>query len=195
VKHESGFSLLEFLIGVAIVGLCSAIALPAFATYRRHASVQAAAAETMTTLRNVRAQAISGARNIGIKFTQTGSAWSYALYEDGDGDGVRNDDITSGIDRRLTPVRPLMPQLHVARVGLLPFAMRDPDGDALSPNDSPVAFGRSTICTFGPLGTATAGTVYLVDDTGELYCVRVAGPTGRLRFLRYDSGARRWEDR
>jgi len=195
VKHASGFSLLETLAAVAIAGIFCAIALPAFATYRRHASVQAAAAETMTTLRNVRAQAISGARNIGIKFTQNGSAWSFALYEDRDGDGVRNDDITSGIDRRLTPTQPLMPQLHVARVGLLPFAMRDPDGDALSPNDSPVAFGRSTICTFGPLGTATPGSIYLADDTGELYCVRVAGPTGRITFLRYDSGTRRWEQR
>ena len=193
MRNQSGYSLLELLAAIAIIGILCAAAVPAFGTYRRHASVQAAAAETMTMLRNARAQAIAGARPIGIKFTQSGGAWSYALYEDGDGDGIRNDDIVSGVDRRITPPQPLMPQLHVARIGLLPVAMRDPDGDPLLPTNSPVAFGRSTICSFGPLGTATAGSVYIVDDTGELYCVRVVGATGRIRFLRYDG--RRWEQR
>jgi len=195
MRKESGYTLLEILATTAIIALLALIALPAFGTYRRHASVQAAAAETMTTLRNVRAQAIAGARHIGVKFVQSGAAWSYALYEDGDGDGIRNDDIVSGVDRRLTPNQPLMPQLHVARIGLLPTAMRDPDGDPLLPTASPVAFGRSTICSFSPIGSATAGSIYLVDDTGELYCVRVFGATGRVHFLRYNGGSRRWEER
>lgn len=195
MRKPSGFSLLELLAAIAILGILVLVAMPAFATYRRHASILAAANETMAMLREVRSRAIASNSNVGVKFTRRGDTWSYALYEDGDGDGVRNDDITAGRDHRLTPPQPLMPQLHLARIGLLPVTVTDPDGDPLLPTDDPVAFSRSAICSFSPLGSGTPGSIYMVDGTGQLYCVRVSGPTGRAHFLRYEGGSRGWEKR
>ena len=194
-RHDHGHTLLELLIALAIIGLLACIAMPAFANYRRRNSVIAAARELEATLRFVRSRAITRSAHAGIKFTGSGSAWSFAVHDDGDGDGIRNDDIRNGIDPMAVRAAPLMPQLQVARVGLLPYAIKDPDGDPLPPSNSPVAFGSSTICSFSPTGAGTPGSIYLTDDLGVLYCIRVLGASGRVRVMRYDAMKKKWETR
>ncbi len=194
-KCESGHSLLELLICAAIVGLIALVAVPAFGTYRRRNSVISAARELSGTFRFVRSRAITRATEAGIKFTNSGGAWSFAVYDDGDGDGIRNDDIRKGIDLLVGRPQPLMPQLHVARIGLLPYAIKDPDGDPLPPTKAPVAFNNSTICSFSPLGSGTPGSIYVTDDAGELYCLRVLGSSGRVRVMHYAASRRVWERR
>lgn len=194
-RHDHGHTLLELLIALAIIGLLACITMPAFANYRRRNSVIAAARELEATLRFVRSRAITRSAHTGIKFTGGGSRWSFAVYDDGDGDGIRNDDIRKGIDLLVGRPQPLMPQLHVARIGLLPYAIKDPDGDPLPPTKAPVAFNNSTICSFSPLGSGTPGSIYVTDDAGELYCLRVLGSSGRVRVMHYAASRRVWERR
>ena len=194
-RHEHGHTLLELLVALVILGIMVCAAVPAFATYRRRTSINAAARELQATLRLVRSRAIARSAHAGIKFTGSGSNWTFAVYDDGDNDGVRNDDIRKGIDPLAVKAAPLMPQLHVARIGLLPYAIKDPDGDPLPPTNSPVAFNNSTICSFSPIGSGTPGSVYLTDDIGDLYCLRVLGASGRVRILRYDATKKKWETR
>jgi hypothetical protein len=151
--------------------------------------------ELQGIFRSLRMRAIASNRNAGVKFMRVGNVWTYSLYEDGDGDGIRSDDIASGVDRRYAGPSVLAPQFRIASIGLLPNAIRDPDGDPLAPTVSAVQFNRSTICSFGPTGSATPGSVYITDGAGELLAVRVTGATGRVRALRYNSGRQRWERR
>ena len=194
-RHDHGHTLLELLAVLAILGILLCIALPAFANYRRRNSVIAASRELEATLRVVRSRAIARSAYAGIKFTGDGGAWSFAVHDDGDNDGIRNDDIRNGVDPIAVPAAPLMPQLQVARIGLLPYAIKDPDGDPLPPSNSPVAFGSSTICSFSPTGAGTPGSIYVTDDLGVLYCIRVLGASGRIRVLRYDAPKKKWETR
>jgi type II secretory pathway pseudopilin PulG len=195
VRKPNGHSLLELLIGIVILGLIVLVAVPAFATYRRRNSVVAAAHELEGTLRLVRSRAIARSAHAGIKFTQRGSTWWFAIYDDADHDGVRNDDIRNGVDVLAGRPSPLMPQLHAARVGLLPYAIKDPDGDPLPPTKPAVEFNNSAICSFSPIGSGTPGTIYVTDDAGELYCIRVLGDSGRVRILYYNATRRKWESR
>jgi prepilin-type N-terminal cleavage/methylation domain-containing protein len=192
-RHEYGHSLLELLIALAILGLMVCVAVPAFATYRRKNSIIVAARQLEATLRLVRSRSIARSAHAGIKFTGSGSSWSFAIYDDGDDDGVRNDDIRNGTDPMAVPPAPLMPRLQCARIGLLPYAIKDPDGDPLPPAKSPVQFGTSAICSFSPIGSGTPGTIYVTTDIGDLYCIRVLGTSGRVRILRYGAN-KTWEE-
>ena len=187
-----GFSLLEIMAVVAIIGIIAIASAPAFANYRRSASMKAEVAELRGILRAVRSRAIMRGAHAGVKFTRAGSTWVYSLYDDGNGNGIRSAEITSGVDRRYAGPSMLMPQFNIAGIALLSTTIRDPDGDALRPSASAVQFGSSTICSFSPTGSGTPGTIYITDGAGKLCALRVYGASGRVRVLRYDGTARRW---
>ena len=63
-------------------------------------------------------------------------------------------------------------------------------GDPPDPN--PVRFGSSDMVSCSPLGTCTSGSLFLRSAKGVQYAVRMAGVTGRLRILVYDTGTRAW---
>ena len=195
MRAQRGATLIEALLVLGIIGVIAGITLPAFSTYRRHNSVVLAANEFRGIFRLARSRAIAKGRHAGVKFVKVDTTWTYSLYDDGDGDGIRNDDITKKIDRRWAGPFVVGRESALAKVGLPPYVIRDPDGDPLRPTDSAVQFGNSTICSFAPVGNGTPGTVYLVDGTGEVYCVRVYGSLGKVRLLRYDGGSRKWVER
>jgi len=100
MRHSDGFTLLEILIVLAIIGVIAICAAPAFGTYRRNASMRAEAAELRGIFRAVRSRAITRATHAGVKFTRAGNTWVYSLYDDGNGNGIRSAEIASGVDRR-----------------------------------------------------------------------------------------------
>lgn len=192
--HERGFTLAELQMVIAIVGLMLACAVPSWLSLRRLAAVRSATAEIRSIFHLVRSRAITRGNNTGIKFTRASAEWQYAIYEDGDHDGVRNDDIARGVDRRVTPPRFLWQQPQLASIGLPTYSLKDPDGDRLKLGAAAVQFNRSTICSFSPLGQATPGTIYLTA-AGEVYAVRVYGASAKIRTLRYNRKRAKWESR
>lgn len=189
-----GLSLIELLIALAIIGMIASVVFPAMMTLQRRVAVRNAAAELRAIFHSARMRAIAQGRNSGVKFTKAGDGWTYALYDDGDGDGVRNDDIASGVDPCYRqPRRVLAGTERRAFIGLPPYKLVDPDGDPLPPTKSPVSFNNSTICAFSPVGEATPGTVYITDSIEDVYAVRVFGTTGRIRVLRWNRGKNKWE--
>jgi prepilin-type N-terminal cleavage/methylation domain-containing protein len=191
-RQQRGFTLIELLIVVAIIGMMVAVALPSFSRLRRQSAMKAAAAELRTQFHLTRSLAIARNVNCGMKFLLLGGQWHFAVYQDGDRDGVRNDDIKSGKDRLIARPRVVFPPSSAVTIGLLDIAIEDPDGDPLPPSKSPVAFNVSTICSFSPIGHATPGTIYITDRGEDLYAVRVLGATAKIRVLRYVRETAKW---
>ena len=190
---QPGYTLIELLLTIAIIGLFTAIAVPNWQAMRRREAVRSAANEIRSIFRLVRARAIARSANAGVKFTRGAYDWQFAIYDDTDGDGVRNDDIQTGVDRRVTPPQYVIRGKELASISIPPVVRVDPDGDSIPANASPVQFGASTICSFSPIGGSTSGTIYLTDAGGLAYAVRVFGGSGKVRLLRYNAGRRRWE--
>lgn len=188
-RSQRGYSLAEALTVVAILGLLLLVTVPAFASINRRMALRAATADLRALFHETRSRAIATSRNHGLKFSEIGGVWHLAVYEDGDGDGVRNDDIKKNIDRLLEPPRVVFRESRAISIGLLKNkSIKDPDGDPLT---QPIAFNASTICSFSPIGAATPGSIYLTDKK-DLWCVRVYGATARIRVLRYDASKKRW---
>jgi hypothetical protein len=159
---------------------------------RRRMALRIAAGELRAVFHLARMRVISRGQNCGLKFLMMGGEWRFAVYDDGDGDGIRNDDIVKGVDRLVHPPRVVLRESGIVTIGLLAEKIKDPDGDPLPPTKTPIHFNRSTICSFSPLGESTPGSIYITDRCDGLWCVRVYGASAKIRTLRYDREVKRW---
>jgi hypothetical protein len=159
-------------------------------------AVRLAATEIAGALRLARSSAIGRGKNVAVRFHIDASARvAFALYVDGDGDGVRSRDIDAGVDRRLGPPRDLRHFGLRARLGF-PAGVRPRDpgdpGRRLDRLHDPIRFNRSDLASFGPLGQSTPGSVYVTDGHYHLLAVRVYGRTGKVKIVRYDPESETW---
>src|SRR5260370_1447773 len=91
MRNRSGFSLLELITALAIIGVIALCAAPAFATYRRRASMTSQVAKLQGIFRSLRMRAIASNHHAGVKFIPAGGSWAYSLYEIEAGDGCSDD--------------------------------------------------------------------------------------------------------
>lgn len=195
-RSQAGFQLVELLVVMAIVGFGLLVALPPLSRAAGGVEVRLAAEEVVSAFRLARAFAIRENLRVGVKFrTGADGAVSWTLHRDGDGDGVRSDDIAAGVDPAVGVQRRLAHFGRAVRLGFPPGrAPRDP-GDPrrrLDRLDDPIRFNRSDIASFAPVDGATPGTVYITDGGGRLAAVRVVGRTGRVRVLTYRTDTEIW---
>ncbi|HNZ95636.1 MAG TPA: hypothetical protein PKM64_00385 [Thermoanaerobaculia bacterium] len=196
MTSRDGFTLVELLLVGALAALFLMLSAPPLLRGAGRARVRLAAAEVTAALRHARALAARHATHVAVRFeTSDDGRIGYLIYRDGDGDGVRRDDIESGVDPLLVPRQELA---HLGRgvgFGFAPGpAPRDP-GDPrrrLDQLDDPIRFNRSDLASFGPFGQATPGSVYLTDGVRHQAVVRVFGRTGRTHTLWYDPDAEQW---
>ena len=195
-RGEAGLSLAETSLALAILALLVLASAPLTAATLSRARVAAAAMEMAGSFARLRAQAIAEHRRVALRFTTGAGAPSFAVYADGDGDGVRSDDIALGRDPILEAARDLPSRYEGIDFGLLDVAVPEvpPQSGAIPPGSDPIRFGSSDIVTFTPWGTATGGTVFVSDGRDTICAVVLYGKTGRIRTYRLDRSAGRWVD-
>jgi prepilin-type N-terminal cleavage/methylation domain-containing protein len=193
---EHGYQLIELLIAMAISSLVLAIGIPPLLNLAAKLRVELAAAEVASALHVARAYAVRHDANVGLKFAvDSDGTVTWALYRDGDGDGVLSADIASGDDPEVVPRTRLAHLGRQIRFGFPPGrAPRDPGNPRrrLDDLDDPIRFNRSDIASFSPIGTSTPGTVYVTDGRHHLSATRLVGRTGRIYRLTYDVATERW---
>ena len=192
--HESGepgFSLLESIVAVGLLAVTAAIALPSILGGLDDARAMAAARYLAGLARLARVQAATRSTHVGLRFEREGAAYRYAVYVDGNGNGLRSRDVRRGIDEPITPVERIGDRFPGVALGVAEGVTRISDGRAMMGGADPVRLGSADTLTFSPIGTATSGTIFLRSRKGRQYAVRVLGATGRTRVLefRHESGS------
>jgi prepilin-type N-terminal cleavage/methylation domain-containing protein len=190
--RDRGFSLVEALVAVAIVLVMAATAFPVFRAHFADAHLVGAGQQFKSQFRLACSAAVRSGVYTAIRFERRddGTVW-YAVYQDGDDDGVRSADISSGRDRLVSGPFPLSGGAPGVSVAINPGIPALPPERGLLSGD-PVRFGSSDILSFSPLGTATPGTFYLAGDAGQA-AVRVTGGSARVRLMIWRGG--KWRER
>lgn len=190
----NGYTLLELLTVLAILGLFAALGVPSILDATARLRVNLAATETATALRLARMTAVRSHRHVAIRFERRGEAVWWAVFGDGDGDGVRKDDISSGTDPELQGWRPLRRVGASVHLGFPPGPPpRDPaSGRRMTRLEDPIRFNQSDMVSFSPIGSSTPGSLYFTDGKSHLAAVRVFGRTGKIKVIAYDHRTQTW---
>jgi hypothetical protein len=132
-----------------------------------------------------RFQAVGKGRYVALRFMPAGGDYLTEMFIDGNRNGVRSDDIAGGIDTPLRTAALLSSDYSGVHIAL---------DSSLGLGSNPIRLGGSTLLSFSPSGTATAGTVYVLGRDGTQLAVRVLGATARTRVLRYERATSSWQE-
>jgi type II secretory pathway pseudopilin PulG len=186
-----GFSLLELLLVVLFFGTVAAVAIPVTAAAIDSSRALGASRYVAARFQLARMQASLWSASVAVRFTTTGGAVSYAVFVDGNGDGVRARDIEDGIDRQISPDERLPDEFAGVDFGVLP-GLPAVDAGTTAPGSDPLKLGSSDMVSFSSTGTSSSGSVYIRSRGDAQYVVRVFGETGRTRILKFNTRSNTW---
>jgi type II secretory pathway pseudopilin PulG len=188
---RNGYSLLELLFALGLIATLSGMAIPSLMTALDEQRTVGAVRYLAMRIQRARVEAISRGANTAIRFVPLGAGYAYRAYVDGDGDGVRSDDIADDVDRPLGPLERLSDNFAGVEFGVLPGLPPVEPGGAL-PGSDPIRFGTSDVLSYSALGTSSSGSLYVLGSGRTQYVIRVFGDTGRTRILRFEVSSRQW---
>ncbi len=113
-KHKKGFSLIEIMIAIFIMGLLIAMVAPNFGRYNKNRQLESAARRIIADMRMMRHIAIGQHHRVKIVFNEANS--SYVVYVDLDDDGLYE---TSEIDRTID-IHDYYPTVSFSRSSAVP---------------------------------------------------------------------------
>lgn len=181
----------ELAVTIGLVVTATATTLPAIDAGVDDARVAGAARYLSSRLVEARMDAVQRSHHVAMRFADAAAQYAFAIYEDGNGNGVRRQDIERGIDRAIRGPERLSDNFRNVEFGTHPLLPPIEAGDA-PPGADPIRLGTGNSVSFNPLGMATSGTVYLTGRSHAQYAVRVFGITGKIRVYRYDWRAGKW---
>jgi prepilin-type N-terminal cleavage/methylation domain-containing protein len=191
-RPQTGLTMIEVLFAIAILATLTALAIP-FTTGALDELRTAMAARYLSGLvMGARVSAVARSASVGLQFQSLqGDYWVRPIV-DGNHNGIRTDDIRSGIDRPLAVAERLRDKFPGVSFGIM-AGVPDIDGVTGGARDG-VRIGTARILTMSTNGTATPGTLYVRGRSSQ-YAVRVLGATGRTRVLQYRTGGHAWVSR
>ena len=178
----AGFTLLEALFIAGLVGVLLVVSIPQTTASLNRSRGLAAARYVASRVGVARAQAVARSANVALRFEAVNGGLRVDVFADGNGNGVRTEDIGTGVDPAIDGPVLLFELFPGVRVTL---SESDTGG-------APMPLGANRLLSFSAMGTATSGSVYVTGPDGTRWAVRVLGTTARTRVLRYDPPAGGW---
>jgi type II secretory pathway pseudopilin PulG len=192
VTTHCGYTIVELLFVLGTVATLSSVAVPQVLAGLDDFRTAGAARHIASRLQRARMDAVMRSADVGLRVTTTISGYNYAVYLDGNRNGVRSTDIQQGIDKELVPPERLSDQFPGVEFGAIP-ALPAVDPSGTPPGTDPIRLGSGSMATFAAAGTSSSGSLYIRGSRDAQYAVRIYGQTGKTRILKFDARSRLWK--
>jgi len=193
LAREAGFTYMELIAAVAIIGITSAIAIPSFNSYIPRARLNNTCRELMFNMQLARLRAISTNTSAYLDFDHNNNTRTderfYTAFLNLDKDSPIEHDAPTETDAvqilmqdRLDGIRGIRLPDRV-RFGTSSEVRSGPSGSTLPANGVSSLSGLKV--SFTPRGTASTASIYLTNDADN--CVIRVASTGRVKMFQWIS--------
>lgn len=183
--------MLELVFVMALGATVSAAAVPGYLTAIDDGRANGAARYISGRFQRARMEAVVRSASVGIQFTQTATGYSYAVYVDGNRNGLLARDVQRGIDVQIAGPERLPDQFSGVEFGAIP-GLPPVDAGGTPPGTDPIRLGSGSWASFSPMGTSSTGTLYIRSRRDTQYAVRIYGETGKTRLLKFERATGQW---
>src|SRR5262249_23563316 len=132
-----GYSLVEVACVVAVMATFGSVAIPQTLVALDEFRTSGAARHLAARLQRARMDAVLRSADVGLQVTQTAAGYSYAVYVDGNRNGIRTIEIQNGTDRLLVAGERLSQQFPGVDFGAIP-GLPAVDSGGTAPGTDPV---------------------------------------------------------
>lgn len=182
---------MDLMVVLWLASTAAAISIPQMSAALDDYRTYGAARYVSSRLQEARMEAVARSAYAGLRFASAGESYSFAMYLDGNHNGLLSRDIQRGVDPQIQPRERLSSLFPGTDFGVLPGVVAV-ESSGPAPTGSPIKFGASGMVVFTPLGTSTPGSLYIRGRRDRQYVIRVLGDTGRTRILKFDWRTGRW---
>ena len=159
---ERGFSLIEVIVVVALVGLLAAVGVPSMQDWLDRYKVRTAAEQLASLIQLQRMRAVSQNTDFSIDFDA--NAGTYTLYQGNTATGTT-----------------LEPQAHTLPMGVMFSGNADPVD---VPSDEMIFHADGSLNN----STATTDTIYMANTNGDVFLLSINRSTGRVQVQHQSYG-------
>lgn len=188
---DRGYSLIEALAVVTLMAIMAATAVPLALNSLDRSRAAGAASYVASRLMLARLDAVKRSTFVAVQFVSKPDGYWFRTYADGNGNGVLARDITRGLDPPIGADERLDRQFPGVTFGICAGVTPVIPGDPFDTSD-PIQTGSSTVMSFNPNGSSTAGTLYIRGRRDTQFAVRVLGVTARARIFHFDFSDGKW---
>ena len=136
-------------------------------------------------------EAIQRSRHVALRFSTADARFAFAVYEDGNGNGVLSADIQRGVDRVIRGPERLSDNFRNVELGTRP-ALPPIEPRRFGTRRRSDQTGRRQLCQFQSAWRCDVRN-HLSHRPGQAqYAVRVFGATGKIRIYRFNWRSAKW---
>ena len=161
-NRESGFTIIELMVVIAIIGIMATIAIPAFSTWLPNYRLKSAARDLYSNMQKAKIGAIKSNSNWAVVFDHANKQYRICSGDGGDGDWTNGCETEGSIIDIQSKYKGNADYGHGNATNVIP--------DNGSPPADDITYGSPTdVAIFNSRGTCTAGYVYIENDKNTTY--------------------------
>lgn len=190
--REHGVAIVDLVVALGLAAVLGAMSVPSLDAWLDRDRARLSARYVASILHRARMEALARHAEVAVRFGDEADGYPFALYLDGNGNGVLERDIDAGVDVALSTPDRVQDHFRAVAIRIVEAVPAIDAADTMAAGSDPLRIGRSRFVSFSPIGSSTSGTIFVAGDAAPQAAVRLLGATGRLRVLWFDRASQSW---